>query len=474
MATPQQQAAARRAELGLAPDPASDAIWARRLSAGTHTYADMEQALWNRAANEGTLTGGSGATGDAGARQDNPTFQQPDRQTTGTAPAPTQSGPTQEDRNLARAVAPTWLTGALLDVFVETWVQTRDSNMALEAVRRAPQYDQTFYGNRREDGSLRYTENQWLATRDAFVETAAEFGVGTLDRSTIEQLFNRDVSAQEFMQGVGGAFQTFAEPGTGVPQNLMTEFLRGFTSSGSAVSAMQTVRQSSAYGDIFRGNRREDGTIRMDEQDWYAYRRGWQRTLASYGLDPEFFDSRGRFVEAVEREVSIAELADRLELGAAQIEQNIPQWQEFYASGYGLELSREAILASFIDPTVERDVLQRRVSAAQIGGEAKVRGFMRSVERAEELARAGVTQTQARDLYATAERQLPALSATTQRYFRGATGIGEFEEASVLQDAGQQNRLTRALQEEQSAFTGRSDVRRGQDGLGLAGLRRRG
>src|SRR5690606_20943792 len=101
------------------------------------------------------------------------------------------------------------------------------------------------------------------------------------------QLFRRDISAQEFVSGVGGAFQAFAEPGVGAPASLMQEFLSGFTGTGSAIEAMARTRQSSAYGDIFRGNRRDDGTIRMGEQDYYAYRRGWQRTLASYGLDPE-------------------------------------------------------------------------------------------------------------------------------------------------------------------------------------------
>lgn len=375
----------------------------------------------------------------------------------------------------AASYAPSWLSGALLDVFTETWIATRDTNVALEAVRRSPTYDTVFYGNRREDGSLRYNENQWLATRDAFVETAAEFGVGQLDRATMEQLFRQDVSAQEFMQGVGGAFQTFAEPGSGVPQNLMSEFLRGFTSSGSAISAMEQVRGSSAYDEVFRGNKREDGSLRMGEQDYYAYKRGWQRTLASYGLDPEFFDrERGRFVQAVEGEVSIAELADRLDMQATQIESNIEQVREFYAQGYGLDLTRESILAAAIDPTVERDLFQRKITAAQIGGEAKVRGFARSVERAEQLARAGLTQSQARDLYGQAQQVLPGLSATTERFFRGTTDLGQFEEASALGDVVEQSRLNRALQEEGSSFSRRDDVRRGRDGLGLAGLQRRG
>src|SRR5690606_21578531 len=120
---------------------------------------------------------------------------------------------------------------------------------------------------------------------------------------------------------------------------------------------------------------------------------------------------------------------------------------------------------------VQRDVLERRVSASQIGGEASLQGFVRSVDRAEELARAGLTQSQARSLYSQAGSQLRGLSATTQRFNRGSTSLGEFESAFGLQDASERDRVMRALQSEESSFSSAADTRRSRDGFGLAGLR---
>lgn len=369
--------------------------------------------------------------------------------------------------------APSWMKGQLKELFVEHWARTGSAQLAMEALRRSSAYDQEFVGNRREDGSLRYTEGEYMSTRDAFRETLGEFGQEPPDKQAITALFINDVSASEFYRGVESAYRAFTEPGGETPQALMKEFLQGFTTSGSAERGWEAARDSSAYDQVFEGNRREDGSLRMDEQEYYGYRRGWQRALVGYGLNPSEFQARGRFVAAVTNELSIQELESRLQFAQDEVIDNVEAVSEFYSSNYGIDLSPEAILGMHIDPDIQKDVLERRVQASQIGGEAAVRGFSRSIDRAESLARAGITQQQARDLYGQAQANLPGLAATTRRYNRGTTTLGQFEEASVLGDVQGQNRLQSALEEEQSSFSSRSDTRRDQDGLGLAGLRQR-
>jgi len=151
---------------------------------------------------------------------------------------------------------------------------------------------------------------------------------------------------------------------------------------------------------------------------------------------------------------------------------NIDAVRQFYGANYGLDVSAEAILGMAIDPDIERDLLEQRITAAQIGGEASVQGFLRSVDRAEALAKMGVSQTQARELYGNAARRLPGLSATTSRFNLGGTSIGQFEDAAIGQDASQVLRFERAMQREQSSFTSTADTRRDQGG-GLTGLRQR-
>ena len=96
----------------------------------------------------------------------------------------------------------------------------------------------------------------------------------------------------------------------------------------------------------------------------------------------------------------------------------------------------------------------------------------KAFERAEQLARMGVSQSQARELYGNAANRLPGLDATTRRFNLGGTGIGDFEQAVVGQDATQVQRFGRAMQREQSSFSSTTDTRRDNTG-GLTGLRQR-
>ncbi len=383
--------------------------------------------------------------------------------------------PKTENRNWradAAALYP-WLTPALLDVFAEKWDETGDPTLALAYTRQHPEYKTVFDGIYRDDGTLRMTESEYFSTKAGFTEAMVEFGIDPSGyESKYGDLFRNDVSASEFYRTVESGYQRFNEPGA-ADNGLLNRYLDEFVGSGSAELALNKVRQSSDYDKVFVGNRREDGTLRMEEQDFFAYKRGWQRTLAGFGLDPLEFEARGRFKASVTGELSIQEVGQRLQSTQDGILDQIEPYKQYMAENYGLDLTNEAILGMAIDPGIQKDVLERRINASQVGGEAALQGFRRNVERAEELARAGLSGDTARQLYSGAAQNLSGLSATTQRFNRGATGIGDYEQAFALSDAGQQNRITRGLQDEQSNFGGRSDTRRSQDGFGLRGLRSR-
>jgi len=451
-----------RRNRGLPADPASDRIWLSRIKSGGATVFGQARTAMEQKAVDLRVEADRKL-----AKPEGP----------GKSPTPDSgAAPEVEDEPLDyKQYAPPWMTGPLLDIFVDEWAATGDANLAMAKLRRSPVYDQTFVGNRREDGSLRYSEGEYLATRDAFVETMAEYQLAALDKASIEQLFRGDVSAQEFVRAVDAGYQTFTEPGAGTPPELMDAYMQGFIGTGSASAAMEAARNSGAYDSVFAGNRREDGSLRMAEQDYFAYKRGWQRTLVNYGLNPTLFEGKGRFVEAVEGELSIDELNARIDAQVQGIESNIDQVREFYATGYGIELTRESILGAVIDPDIGRDLIERRITAAQVGGEAALQGFARSVERAEQLARAGLTQQQARGLYAEAGERVPVLDTLAGRHNdrQGEFGVGGFEEAQVLGDAGMRRRMERRLQDETSSFTGRSDTRRDQQTGALSGLRQR-
>lgn len=380
--------------------------------------------------------------------------------------------PTTDYRSQASVLFP-WLTGGLLAIFAERWAETGDPSVALAYVRQSGDYASVFPGIKRQDGSLRMTEGEYFSQRAGFRETLAEFGRNPsgYDSMFVKAVEN-EMGADELMRGLSEAYTRFTEPGATSDSGLFDTFLSRFVDTGSLNLALQEIRQSDAYANVFVGNRREDGTLRMDEQEWFAYKRGWTRTLAGFGLNPEEFLARDRLRESVEGEVSIQELNQRLQLTQDGILDNIDAVRQFYGNNYGLDVSAEAILGMAIDPDIERDVLEQRITAAQIGGEATTKGFLRSVDRAEALARMGVTQTQARELYGNAAQRLPGLSATTSRFNLGGTSIGQFEDAALGQDAGQVLRFGRAMQREQSSFSSTADTRRDNTG-GLTGLRQR-
>lgn len=371
--------------------------------------------------------------------------------------------------------APHWMDGELLDIFIDEYADTGDVRLSMETVRKSGAYDKVFVGNRREDGSLRYGEQEYFSQREGFREAAAEFGVGGLDDRQIKNLFENDVDAREFFQGVGQAHEQFTEPGADTHRSLLDTYVDAFTKTGSDVEALEQVRGSGEYEQVFAGNKREDGSLRMEEQEYFAYKRGWQRALLQHGLDPQLFEGKGRFVQSVESEQSIRELEGRLQATQEGILGNIEQVKRFYAENYGLDMTDEAILGAAIDPEVGTDLLQRRITAGQVGGEARLQGFARSVERAEELARAGLDQQQARQLFTEAASRVPTLDTLARRHNdpTGEFGVAGFEDAAFLGDAETRRRMERRLRDEESSFTTRQGVRRDRETGGLTGLRQR-
>jgi len=449
--------AAMRAELGLPVDSESDQVWQRRIAAGGATLDDALRAMQAKYAD--WSQGNPYTSGDQ-------QFHAPEGW----------SGAAQEEEAALnyREYAPGWLSGALLDTFVEHWSKTGDPNLAMAAVRRSSEYDRRFPGNRREDGSLRHDEQTYMSTREAFRRTTAEYGLGGLTDQQVVGLFEGEVTSREFAQAAEVGYQTFSEPGSPMERDLAQAYVDGFIRSKSAIEAMESVRGSSAYDRVFAGNRREDGSLRMSEQEYYGYTRAWDRELSLWGLNPDLFRARGKLLESIQNEISVEELAGRLATTSDAIVNNIDEVREFYAQGYGIQLSNEAILGMAVDPDLGREVFERRISAAQIGGEAALQGFRRSMQQAEKLARAGLGQREARDLYSQASRAVPALDAMAARYYdpQGGFGIEGYESAQVLGDQRVMQRMERRLAEEQSAFSTQANVRADREGA-LTGLRQR-
>ena len=260
-----------------------------------------------------------------------------------------------------------------------------------------------------------------------------------------------------------------------LPSDLIDQYVGEWVRSGQSELAWAVVRQSPAYDRHFAGIRRGDGTLRMTEQDYMSHKDAFQRELRQWGLNPELFE--GHHSRLVEGEVSAQEFRQRIDAKATGVLQNLPEIRERFGQFYGIEqLTDEALVASALDPEIGRQVLQGRITAAQISGEASRFGFERGREASERLAQAGGLddQMRARDFFSGAARAVPRMQRFSERFEQGRPGFGieQYEEAGLFGTTELQRRMRRLHASEMSMFQQGPSVTMDQGGA-FTGLGRR-
>jgi hypothetical protein len=240
-----------------------------------------------------------------------------------------------------------------------------------------------------------------------------------------------------------------------LPPNILDLFASEWAKTGDPNVAISNVRKTDAYATEFPGNKRPDGTVKFDEVTYTGLKESYIGTLQEYGIprDTSVNLLQTRLTGLIEGEVSAREFAQRIDTAYKGIQENIPQVQEFYATEFGLELTPEAIFMGALDPTIGEEIVSGRITTAQIGGEASRAGFEISGEFARRLQRAGVSQAQARQIFASAEAQLPTIqSLQAQRGVEDAEQftLEDYTEAAVFQSPEEIEQI-RLLEEEQAA-----------------------
>lgn len=70
-----------------------------------------------------------------------------------------------------------WLPEALVQTYVEAYVEHGDPDVAWATVRQAPEYDTYFAGNRRDDGTLRYSEQEYASIIEDYRDSVESVGI---------------------------------------------------------------------------------------------------------------------------------------------------------------------------------------------------------------------------------------------------------------------------------------------------------
>lgn len=235
---------------------------------------------------------------------------------------------------------------------------------------------------------------------------------------------------------------------------------------GEATLAIAAVRQDPVYDTLFPGNRRDDGSLRLTEQQYFATVEGYRRRIDQFGLNPDDV-LRGRTADLISGDVSPAEFEDRLNRTYTGIIQNIDQIRGWYADNWGADgLSDAAIFASAINPDIGAVEFQARIAQSQIGGEADQFGFDIDAGEANRMFRFGLDQQGARSLYAQASEQLPRLNQLIGRFNDpdDEVSLEEFSDAVVINDPTQLRQIARLFGRSRSAFSSQSRLFEGDEG----------
>ena len=242
-----------------------------------------------------------------------------------------------------------------------------------------------------------------------------------------------------------------------MPPDVLALFANEWARTGDPQVAIAEVRRSDVYEIAFPGNKRPDGTVKFDEITYTGLKESYIGTLQEYGIPRNTSVDllTDRFTGLIEGEVSAREFAQRVDAVYQGIQENIPEVTTFYRENFGLELTPEAIFVGALDPSVGEEIVAGRITTAQIGGEAARAGFEISGDFAQRLQRAGISQAQARQLFTSAETELPRLQELQSR--DGVTDpeqftLEQFTEAAVFQSPEELEEIRRLEREEESRF----------------------
>ena len=252
-------------------------------------------------------------------------------------------------------------------------------------------------------------------------------------------------------------------------------YLTEWIATGSVDMAWDAVRRNPNYDRYFPGNRREDGTVIYDESTYTSVIESYADVLLSININPDLF--RDKFGSMVAGYVSPTEFANRIDAEYEGIINQTPEVAQWYAdNGFAYAPTREAIIASVLDPDIGQAILNGDIAMAQVGGNAAKRGFDISVNFARQLTQAGLdTSSEASSFFALAQGSIPTLQVLARRHAdpNDTFNLEDFTGAQLFEDPDQRQRMRRLLAEERASFSdsvaGLGAFRQNDQG-GLVGL----
>ena len=270
-------------------------------------------------------------------------------------------------------------------------------------------------------------------------------------------------------------FEQFSKYGLG----SLVEPLKGLITSGASPAEFTIkLRETPAYQKRFAANaeRIKKGLTPLVEGDYLALEDQYQNVMRNYGL-PETYWTRGElgvqegFNKLIANDVSNAELETRIITAQDRVLKSNPQVLETLKQFYP-GITNGDILAYTLDPANAIKDIQRKVTAAEIGGAASAAGLSlgktpeeiaASEARAQMLAGYGVTKEAATTGFQTVAEVAPRGSQLAEFYNRPTYGQMEAEQEVFNLEGAVASRKKRQelVGLEQAAFGGKAGAAQG-------------
>lgn len=258
-------------------------------------------------------------------------------------------------------------------------------------------------------------------------------------------------------------YQQFAAYGLGA----LVEPLKGLVQDNISPSEFTIrLRDTDAYKKRFAANaqRTAAGLRALNEAEYIGLEDAYQGVMRRYGLPESYYTpgelgKQSNFEKFIAGDISPAELEDRVQTAQSRVINANPEVAQALRTYYP-GITNGDILAYALDTKQAIKDIQRKITAAEIGGAAIQAGLGTNLAAAENLARYGITKEAAQKGFQTIADILPRGSqlaaiygespytqATAEKEVFGLTGSTEAER--------QRKKLT---QLETAAFSGQTGM----------------
>jgi len=263
----------------------------------------------------------------------------------------------------------------------------------------------------------------------------------------------RQALEQQRAQNRESAYQIIQDVLANYGLGELSQFVNDIVFKEDVVSAdviLGRVRQTKEYKQRFAANeqRRAKGLNVLSESEYVAMEWVYMQYFRQSGLPKEMFDENTDVQMLLANDVSVAELAQRVNQGYEAVRNADPQVINEMRRLYGV--TEGQLAAYFLDPTKAAPVLVRQAESARIAGQGRLQAGMElTQQQAESLAVAGINEQQAREGFQAIQQ--------AQELFTGLVGeenIGQEEQIAGVfgTSAAAQQRIRQRQRTRQAAF----------------------